>query len=136
MSELDAAYRRIVGDDAQRSALITDPAQSDNPVVFASQGFYRLTGYDPDEVIGGNCRMLQGADTDPQAVAEIREAIAARRPITRDILNYRKDGTPFWNRLRIRPVDDPQSGGERFVGVQNEIAPGEVRDAPIYDIVD
>lgn len=86
------------------SMLITDPRQADNPIVFANDAFLRLTGYRRDEVIGSNCRFLQGERTDPAAVDELRCAIAERRDINIDILNYRKDGTSFWNALYISPV--------------------------------
>lgn len=136
MSDLDSAYRRIVGQDAERSALITDPTRPDNPIVFVSDAFLVLTGYGRDEVLGRNCRFLQGPDTDPRAIEDIRRAIRERRALTRDILNYRKDGTPFWNRLRIRPMFARDGTLERFVGVQNEIAASDVRDRPIDGFAD
>jgi PAS domain S-box-containing protein len=84
--------------------IITDPRRPDNPIVFANDAFLKLSGYDRDEVIGHNCRFLQGADTDRSTVDAIRDAIAARTDINVDILNYRKDGTTFWNALYISPV--------------------------------
>jgi PAS domain S-box-containing protein len=86
------------------SMLITDPRQADNPIVFANDSFLRLTGYDRDEVVGSNCRFLQGPNTDPEAIARLRTAIAERKDISIDILNYRKDGSQFWNALYISPV--------------------------------
>ena len=77
------------------SMIITDPRQPDNPIVFANAAFQKLTGYDREEIIGRNCRFLQGPLTDPHAVVEIREAIAAERDLQIDILNYRKDGSSF-----------------------------------------
>ena len=84
--------------------IITDPRQHDNPIVFANAAFYRLTGYDRAEVMGANCRFLQGEGTDPKAVAAIRSAIEQRSDIAIDLLNYRKSGEPFWNGLYISPV--------------------------------
>ncbi len=84
--------------------LITDPRKTDNPIVFANSAFFKLTGYAREEVVGRNCRFLQGEETDPEAVRRIREAVENRRDITVDILNYRKDGTEFWNALYISPV--------------------------------
>ncbi len=84
--------------------LVTDPRQEDNPIIFANRAFLSMTGYSAKEVIGHNCRFLQGPDTDPAAVAALREAIAERREITTEILNYRKDGSSFWNALYVSPV--------------------------------
>lgn len=84
--------------------LITDPRHDDNPIVFANQAFTRLTGFDRDEVIGRNCRFLQGPDTDRADVALLRQAIIDRVPIELELLNYRKDASTFWNRLLVSPV--------------------------------
>lgn len=86
--------------------LITDPQQPDNPIIFCNQAFATLTGYGVDELIGRNCRLLQGPETDRQAIDALREAIAAERDIAIDILNYRKDGSSFWNALFVSPVRD------------------------------
>jgi PAS domain S-box-containing protein len=84
--------------------IITDAHQSDNPIIFANDAFLALTGYDRAEVIGRNCRFLQGPDTDPAQVDRIRKAVAEGEGIAVDILNYRKDGTTFWNALYLSPV--------------------------------
>jgi PAS domain S-box-containing protein len=86
--------------------IITDPRQPDNPIAFVNDAFCRLTGYAREEILGCNCRFLQGPDTDPADVSKIREAVAAPRPIELDIRNHKKDGTPFWNRLLLAPVHD------------------------------
>lgn len=86
--------------------LITDPRQPDNPIIFCNQAFSNLTGYSTEELIGRNCRLLQGPDTDGVAIARLREAIAAERDLAIDILNYRKDGSQFWNALFVSPVRD------------------------------
>lgn len=86
------------------SMIITDPRQDDNPIVFANNAFLRLTGYDRDEVVGRNCRFLQGPGTDAEAVERVRQAISEMHDVNVDILNYRKDGEPFWNALYISPV--------------------------------
>ena len=84
--------------------IVTDPNQPDNPIIFANPAFLELTGYLPGEMIGRNCRFLQGPETAPDVVADIRAAIAERREIQTEILNYRKDGSTFWNGLFIAPV--------------------------------
>ncbi len=101
--------------------LITDPRQPDNPIVFANEAFLRLTGYERDEVIGQNCRFLQGPDTDPAAVDSLRDAIANRTAVSTDILNYKKDGTPFWNALYISPVSNEQDELQFFFASQLDV---------------
>lgn len=93
--------------------VITDPAQDDNPMVFCNVAFQTLTGYSRAEIIGRNCRFLQGPDSDAGAVAKVREAIDAGHDVDVDILNYRKDGSTFWNALYLSPVRD-QGGAIRF----------------------
>jgi len=90
--------------------IITDPRKPDNPIVFANAAFLKLTGYTREEVVGSNCRFLQGPGTDPEAVAAIRSAIEGRSDLSIDILNYRKDGQSFWNGLYLSPVTN--SAGE------------------------
>lgn len=101
--------------------IITDPRQSDNPIVFANDAFLRLTGYARDEVFGRNCRFLQGPDTDPQAVRRIRDAISTRSDIAVDILNYRRDGTPFWNALFVSPVSNEDGELQFFFASQLDV---------------
>jgi PAS domain S-box-containing protein len=86
--------------------VVTDPRQADNPIVFINGAFLDLTGYTSDEVLGRNCRFLQGPDTDRSTVEELRTALADHRAVAVDILNYKKDGTRFWNGLFIGPVFD------------------------------
>ncbi|WP_062210273.1 hybrid sensor histidine kinase/response regulator [Aureimonas sp. AU12] len=101
---------------------VTDPRQSDNPIVFANKAFLQMTGYTREEIVGHNCRFLQGVDTDPATVDEVREAIKHRREMATEILNYRKDGTSFWNALFISPVYDPQGNLVYFFGSQLDVS--------------
>ncbi len=94
--------------------VISDPRQRDNPIVLANKAFLDLTGYSAEEVIGRNCRFLQGHGTSPEAVEQIRQALREERDFEIEILNYRKDGSAFWNQLSISPVHDDE-GNLRYV---------------------
>lgn len=83
---------------------ISDPRLPDNPLVFVNQAFLELTGYDREEVIGRNCRFLQGPETDSNVTDQVRKAICDQRAVAVELLNHRKDGSTFWNNLFIGPV--------------------------------
>ena len=102
--------------------IITDPHQPDNPIIFANRAFVEMTGYERDELIGRNCRFLQGPETDPDAIAEIREAIAETREAATEVLNYRKDGSTFWNALFVSPVFDDNGTLVYFFGSQLDVS--------------
>ena len=101
--------------------ILTDPNQDDNPIVFANKAFFDLTGYEEDEVLGRNCRFLQGAQTDRNAVAELREAVEAKQAIALELLNYRRDGSPFWNAVFIGPVYDTDGALRYFFASQLDV---------------
>ncbi len=101
--------------------LLADPDQPDCPVVFCNDAFCDATGFSREEVLGRNCRFLQGPDTDPAAVARIRDAVEARRSVEQEIYNYRKDGSGYWNMLAIRPVRVAGGGREFLFGSQLDI---------------
>jgi PAS domain S-box-containing protein len=101
--------------------VIAGPRQADYGIIYANAGFERLTGYTFDEIRGRNCHFLQGQETDPATVATIRTALKEHRACAVEILNYRKDGTSFWNALSISPVKDPEGKVTHFVGVQQDI---------------
>lgn len=100
---------------------LSDPSQPDNPLIYVNPSFERMTGYTRDEAIGRNCRFLQGPDTDPLAIAEIRSALSEERSCLVTLLNYRKDGTPFWNEFSISPIHDERGKVVSFVGIQTDI---------------
>ncbi len=117
-------FLRLIADatnEAYEGIVISDPTLPDNPVIYANEGFERLTGYTRLEILGKNCRFLQGDDTDPAAVEEIRAALKSGRACKVDILNYRKDGSRFWNRLSLTPLRDANGKIVNFVGVQFDI---------------
>ena len=100
---------------------IADARLADNPLIYVNSGFETLTGYSATEVLGANCRFLQGPQTDAAAADEIRDAIRHQRACVVELLNYRKDGRPFWNRLSITPVRDGDGEVTHFIGVQTDI---------------
>ncbi|KAK4788037.1 hypothetical protein SAY86_019356 [Trapa natans] len=104
----------------KQSFVLTDMHLPDMPIVYASDAFLKLTGYSRHEVLGRNCRFLSGMDTDPSTLFHIKESIRAERPCTVRILNYRKDGSSFWNLLHISPVRSASGKNAYFVGVQME----------------
>ena len=106
---------------SRMSMVIVDPKQRDYPIIFANDAFLRLTGYARDEVTGRNCRFLQGPETDTAAIAAIRQALAAVQDIAIDILNYRKDGSTFWNSLYLSPVFDKDGVAQYFFGSQFDV---------------
>jgi len=100
---------------------ITDPRRPDDPLIWANPSFSRLTGYSAEEVVGRNCRFLQGPATDPEAVTQLAASLRAQRPVTTTLVNYRKDGTPFWNQVSISPVFDGREQLVSYVGVQTDV---------------
>ena len=118
---MDELLGLIEADEVAMSVVFSDPSLPDNPMIYVSDEFEAQTGYAAEEAVGRNCRFLQGPGTDPHAVEAIRQALRARTTFSIDILNYRKDGTPFMNRLRIRPIFDERGALRFFVGAQNPV---------------
>mmetsp|Transcript_2319 Transcript_2319/g.6523 ORF Transcript_2319/g.6523 Transcript_2319/m.6523 type:complete len:467 (+) Transcript_2319:348-1748(+) len=117
---------------SQTAFVITDPSFEDNPIVFVSPDFLTLTGYSREQVIGRNCRFLQGAHTDPDKVNMIRHAMAAGEDVGVTLINYKADGTPFWNRLFIAAVRDVNDDVVNYIGVTVRVARPEPGD-PEHD---
>ncbi|MGU3538740.1 histidine kinase dimerization/phosphoacceptor domain -containing protein [Methylobacterium sp. A54F] len=107
---------------SQMAMIVTDPHRLDNPIVYANDAFLRLTGYARLDVVGRNCRLLQGAQTDARAIGRIREAIGDRADITIDILNYRRDGSSFHNALTVGPVRDEAGDVRYFFASQVDVS--------------
>jgi PAS domain S-box-containing protein len=120
-AEALSKLKELALDAAHEGITISDFRQEDNPIIYANEGFARLTGYGVGETLGRNCRFLQGAGTDPEAVGHLRDAVRRGKACSVDIQNYHKDGTPFWNRLAITPVRDADGELTHFVGVQSDI---------------
>ena len=100
---------------------LSDPDQEDNPIVYANEAFELITGYGQDEIIGHNCRFLQGEDRDQEGIEKIREAIREVKPVTVTLRNYRKDGTLFYNQFSIRPLYDRQGNLIYYLGLQYDV---------------
>ena len=118
---IDPAFADRTLDAAPIGIVVTDPSMEDNPIVYANEGFRRLTGYGDEEIIGRNCRFLQGEGTDPEPVSELRAAIEAAEPVTVELRNYRHDGSAFWNRVSITPLFDDDGDLTYFVGCQEDV---------------
>ena len=99
----------------------TDPNQDDNPIVAINSAFTRLTGYEEDEIIGHNCRFLQGPESDPAEVQRIRECIERRELGYFELQNFRKDGSAFWNALHVGPVFSDDGELLYFFGSQWDV---------------
>lgn len=106
---------------SELSFTISDPHLPDNPLVWVNPAFEQVTGYRAADVLGTNCRFLQGPGTDREAIGRISAAVRAGRTIAETVLNYRKDGTPFWNQLAISPITDADGRVTHFVGIQADV---------------
>ncbi|WP_142592438.1 PAS domain-containing protein [Pseudorhizobium endolithicum] len=111
--------------------IITDPRQPDNPIIFCNKAFNDLTGFSNDELIGKNCRILQGPQTSPETISRIRNAISSEENISVDILNYRKDGSEFWNALFVSPVRDENGEVIYFFASQLDFTNIKSREAEL-----
>ena len=106
---------------------ISDPVLPDNPLIYCNNAFCAITGYSMAEALGQNYSFLQGSDTDQNTIAEVEAAIAAKSTITVEILNYRKDGKPFWSLMTVLPVFDTQGGLINLISSQQDIT--ELKEA-------
>ncbi|ERN11433.1 phototropin-2 isoform X1 [Amborella trichopoda] len=106
----------------QQTFVVSDATKPDCPIMYASAGFFSMTGYSPKEIIGRNCRFLQGPDTDPMEVSKIREALRTGQSYCGRLLNYKKDGTLFWNLLTVTPIKDENGKVIKYIGMQVEVS--------------
>nr|AML76283.1 putative LOV domain-containing protein [Heliotropium greggii] len=106
----------------QQTFVVSDATKPDCPIMYASSGFFTMTGYSSKEIIGRNCRFLQGPDTDQNEVAKIRNAVRTGKSYCGRLLNYKKDGTPFWNMLTVTPIKDDNGRVIKFIGMQVEVS--------------
>lgn len=113
--------------------VITDALESDHPVIYTNPSFERHTGYTFNEVVGCNCRFLQGSDTDQPTLDELRTALEQGRECQAVLRNYRKDGTLFWNELHIAPVRNTEGYLTNFIGVQIDITERKLAEEALRD---
>ena len=119
--EVDAWLKAAALDVADDGIVISDATRPDAPIVYVSPSFERLVGYSAEEILGTNCRMVQGPGTDRETVKQIAIALQQGKVFQGEILNYRKDGTPFWNFLRIAPIRDASGRVTHHVGTQSDV---------------
>ncbi len=120
---LAALLARAV-DVGMGGVVIVDVQAPGQPIVYVNPAFQQMTGYGADEVLGRNCRLLQGPGTDPQVVAEIRRAVAAGEEVRTVVRNYRRDGSPWWNELHLSPVlglPGPVAAPTHYLGFQHDV---------------
>mgnify|MGYP001076514245 CR=1 FL=1 len=108
-------------DNCVNGVTLSDPDLPDNPIVYANEVFEEMTGYSRDEILGRNCRFLQGDDHEQPALDQIRAALAEEQSVEVTLRNYRKDGSLFYNRLMIRPLLDPEGNVIYYLGVQYDV---------------
>ena len=113
------------GDHFDESFVVADMENSEQPLVYINEAFSKLTGYDFDEIKGQNCRFLQGDETNPETVQQLRNSINNSKCCFFDLLNYKKNNMPFWNRLVLFPVGYSEDEVSYYVGVQINVFEGE-----------
>jgi PAS domain S-box-containing protein len=111
----------VILDSCVNGVTLADPDIEDMPIVYANKAFENMTGYGPEEILGKNCRFLQGVDRDQEARRQLREAIDNSQPLEVTIRNYRKDGTLFYNHLMISPLFDSNGKVIYYLGVQYDV---------------
>lgn len=127
--ERDLRLKDHVIEESTVGITIGDANEPDTPIVYANTGFETLSGYTKEQIMGENCRLLQGQNTDGSTVDEIREAINSEEEIQTEILNYRRNGTPFWNELTISPImGDESREVTHFVGIQTDVTAQKRRE--------
>ena len=110
------------------ATVVSNPRRPDNPIEVANPAFCELTGYDEDEIVGRNCRFLAGERSDPRATEAMRQAIREKRPVLVEIINYKKDGSPFRNGVMITPLFGESGECEFFLGSQVDLGPAGALD--------
>ncbi|MBI2809219.1 MAG: PAS domain-containing protein [Candidatus Melainabacteria bacterium] len=129
-------YRAV--ESTRNGVVITDPNRPDNPIIYCNPAFAEMSGFRIDQILGRNCRFLQRDDREQPEILEIRNAIAAAKPITTILRNYRKNGQIFWNELTVSPVHDASGKLINFIGIQNDVSArkeAERRVSEFYSVI-
>jgi PAS domain S-box-containing protein len=113
--------------------VITDSNLIDNPIIYSNPAFTLSTGYQPSEITGKNCRFLQGKDTKPLTISAIRDSVRQSSPFCGEILNYKKDGTAYWNLLKLDPIFDENGKCAYYVGIQEDVSESKDKDEKLKD---
>jgi len=122
LADVDFEIKEQAMDEAPVGITLADANRPNEPLVYVNESFVELTGYDRSDIIGRNCRFLQGDDSNPEAVARMRAAIEAEEPVSVELVNYDKDGEPFWNRVDIAPIRNEDGDVDYMVGFQTDIS--------------
>lgn len=120
--ESDSRVRDLIA-TSPIASVVSNPRLPDNPIIACNQAFMDLTQYAEDEIVGRNCRFLAGPGTEPWLTEAIREGVREKKPVLVEILNYKKDGTPFRNAVVVAPVFDDAGELQYFHGSQVELEP-------------
>lgn len=107
-------------DAIPQGVLITDCQQPDDPIVYVNKHFLQMSGYDESEILGKNCRFMQGEETDPESLKKLAIAMKSRQPVTVEMINYRKNGQQFTNELTISPVKNQNGDVTHCIGLEIE----------------
>jgi len=122
-------------DKTSEGLAISDARQPDNPLVFVNNGFTQITGYRAEDILGKNCRFLQGPQTNEEATAVIRQSLREGKHCVVELKNHKKDGTAFWNRLSLNPIRDEKGEITHFVGVQSDITESKKLEEMLSSLV-
>lgn len=121
-------------DPSVQALTLADMRRPGAPLVYVNYGFEKMTGYMREDVIGRNCRFLQGPETSREAITQMAKAIGQGNSLLIDVLNYRKNGSKFWNRLSLTPVKDRLGKTTHYIGIQSDISSMMVLQERLYDI--
>lgn len=125
-------YERAIN-SSSNGIIITDPNLPDNPMIFCNPSFLQITGYSEEEVLGRNCRFLQGKEKDQESLSILRNAIKEKRSCAVTLKNYKKDGSLFWNELKISPIFDTKGNVTNYIGIQSDVSPSIISKALLQE---